>query len=157
MLPTLITPDRQNLYVIVDCAHLDSVFYHESIRAPDIYCKSLFADTQHASGAVAGPLLCKVEPGRNTLPEKLLTIEKETPQAILWLWSRNEFPELFVSLRSLLFAQTRDGRMLLLRYYDPRCLGSALEMFRQSPEASESLQDITAWAFMQDGQYRYMN
>jgi hypothetical protein len=157
MLPTFVSPERQQHYVIVDCAHLDSLFYHESIQAPDIYCKSLFTGTQYASGAVAGPLLCKVEPERNSLPEKLLAIEKECPQAVLWLWSPREFPELYVSLQSLLFAQDMDGNMNLLRYYDPRCLENLLELYQQDPDAREALQDITAWASMQDdGQYRYL-
>jgi hypothetical protein len=146
----------QNLYAIVDCAHLDGIFYLETVEAPYTVCKSLFTDTPYVENAMAGPLLCKIEPRRNTLAEKLLDIEQETPQAILWLWSRNEFPDLFVTLQRLVFGEQRNGKQIVLRYYDPRLLERMLKMFRMNAASRRLLDGISAWAFLQDGQYQYL-
>jgi hypothetical protein len=146
----------QHLYVIVDCAHLDGIFYHETVKAPDTLCKSLFADTRCVGNALAGPLLCKIEPGRNALSETLLAIEKETPAAILWLWSSREFMDLFAALQSLLFGEQKNGKQVVLRYYDPRLLERALKMLRLNPGSRKPLNNISAWAFLRDGQYRYL-
>lgn len=145
-------------YVIVDGAHLDGLFYRESVKDPDTLCKCLFDDTPYAGNAPAGPLLFAVEPARNpALSEKLLAIEQETPQAVLWLWSRNEFLDLFAALQSLVFGEQKNGKQVILRYYDPRLLERMLNLFRLGVESRKHLKSVVGWAFLRDGQYQYLD
>lgn len=145
-----------NAFAIVDCAQLDGLFYRESVKNPQLLCKSLLAGTGHEEAAIAGPLLMRADPAIDkTLMGKLHEIEQGAP-AVMWLWWRGrDVDKVFPGLQSLLFGKTEEGKNLFLRYFDPRCLEPLLALFRQDKAANDVLRNIAGWAFWQDGQYQY--
>jgi hypothetical protein len=148
--------DSPNALAIVDCAQLDGLFYQESVKTPQILCKSLLADTWHEKSAIAGPLLMRADPLLDKdLTDKLHEIEQEVP-AVMWLWSGRDFDALFPALQNLLFGKTGEGKNLFLRYFDTRCLKTLLQALRQDSASRRTLDHIAGWAYWQNGKYEYL-
>jgi hypothetical protein len=144
-------------FALVDCAHLDGLFYQETVKDPDIMARSLLVGTPHEASAIAGPLLIQVTPPDNTrLAQTLLSIEAENP-ALVWLWSTVTFAELHPRLQTLLFGERKGGQKIFLRYFDPRLLAGLLTLFKTNWEARKALSAIQGWAVWQNDQYRYLN
>lgn len=143
-------------YAIVDCAHLDGLFFLETEKDPNIVSRSLLAGTIHEASAIAGPLLIQVAPPDNAnLARTLLSIEAENP-ALIWLWSASAFDELHPRLQMLQFGERRDGQGIFLRYFDPRLLKAMFAIFRDNKEARQTLALIRGWAYRLGGQRHYL-
>jgi hypothetical protein len=143
-------------YAIVDCAHLDGLFYQETEKDPDIVCQSLLAGTIYEKSAIAGPLLIQVTPPHNVqLEQTLLKIEAENP-AVVWLWSTDTFAELHPRLQALQFVEREAGKKLFLRYFDPRNLETTHTIFRTNSDSRPFLANIQGWAHQRNGQYHYL-
>ncbi|MDR1662757.1 MAG: DUF4123 domain-containing protein [Azoarcus sp.] len=160
MLPCLPQSDDDSAcllhtYAIVDCAHLDGLFYLEIQKDPNIVSRSLLADTPHEKSAIAGPLLILVVPHNTGLAQMLLPIEAENP-AVVWLWSALPFDEIHPRLQMLQFGERRNGQKFFLRYFDPRNLEAMLPIFLADKEGRLALSLIQGWAYRRDGQYRYL-
>ena len=146
-----------NAFAIVDCAQLDGLFYRESVKNPQLLCKSLLAGTGHEEAAIAGPLLMRADPAIDkALMGKLHEIEQGAPD-VMWLWWRGrDVDKVFPGLQSLLFGKTEEGKNLFLRYFDPRCLKVLLQALCQDSASRQTLARIAAWAYWQDGEYTYL-
>jgi hypothetical protein len=141
-------------YAIVDCAHLDGLFYQKATQDPNITCKSLLADTPHADAAIAGPLLVDVT---DPAAQSFVAIEVEAPTAVVWLWSSLPFEQIYPVLQQLQFAEREDGRKFFLRYFDARHLKDMLALFKEEQQTRQMLVGIRAWAYPQDGQHHYLD
>lgn len=144
------------LYAIIDCAQLEEDFYLAATKEPNIVSRSLFIGTPHAVSAEAGPLLVQVDAEKDAdFIEKILAIEGQKP-AVVWLWSSQGFKPLCGQLRSLLFGELENGKRMFFRYYDPRCIEKILTVFKESEQAQKTLEHVQTWAYLQNGNYKYL-
>lgn len=145
-------------YLIVDCAHFSHKFYRDMRKDPSLVYQSLFMNTLHAGSAFAGPVLVQIDPEKNnTFLVTITAIEQEGIPAVTWLWSQEPFDSVFAGLQSLLFARRENGKALLSRYYDPRCIETFLSYFATQPELLTHIENIPVWAFRQkSGRYKYL-
>lgn len=155
--PSVTDIDKLNHYIIVDCAHFDHKFYRELRKNQSIHSKSLFIDTPDEESALAGPVLIALDPEQNKqFIQEIQEIEQEKP-AVLWLWSQQNFNQLFSILQSIQYGELNNGKKVICRYYDPRCTEAILKMLTTDQDAIQQLQKITGWAYKQkDGQYKYI-
>lgn len=154
--PNILHLDKMSTYAVVDCAQFDLKFYRSLHREKNLVFKSLFANTINESSAFAGPVLIELDLLKNqNFIEKLLELEKQQP-AIIWFWSKETFSPIFNVLQPLLFGELEDGKKVLCRYYDPRCVKAFLQMFNSDPNNAKKIQKIKVWAAWQvNGAYEY--
>ena len=151
------TPEIKS-YVIVDCAHLDHTFYREARKYKSLKAESLFSGSPDEESAFAGPLLVELtSPHNREFINQIHTIEKEFP-AVLWLWSEQQFDPLLKNLQVLLQGKLENGKRLVTRYYDPRCLDPLLKIYLTDQKTRPIIEQIFSWAYFVDEQkYRYIS
>lgn len=153
-------------YAIIDCAQLEDDFYATFIQQYAQYTsntnqatqiESLFKGTLDEPSAKAGPVLIKLDITQDSsLRQKLLSLEQQSP-AVLWLWTKLDFYHLAErTLKPLLYGQLEDQSEVLIRYYDPRCTKNLCKLFKEDPATAKLISQISAWAYQEDGQYRYL-
>lgn len=159
-------------YAIIDCAQLEDDFYDTFIQQYAQYTtntsqvtqlnkatqiESLFKGTLDEPSAKAGPILIKLDITQDSpLRQKLLSLEQQSP-AVLWLWTKLDFYHLAErTLKPLLYGQLEDQSEVLIRYYDPRCTENLCKLFKEDPTTAKLINQISAWAYQEDGEYRYL-
>ncbi len=155
--PYITDKDKLNHYIIVDCAHFDHKLYREIRKNQNLQSKSLFMDTPDEESAFAGPVLITLDFEKNwKFIQEIQEIEQKQP-AILWLWSNQNFNQLFDILQSIQYGKLDNGKTVLCRYFDPRCTEVMLKMLATDQDVAQQIQKITAWAYKQTGgQYKYI-
>lgn len=158
--PTLFHDESEplNTYLIVDCAQFDHKFYRNMRKDASLAYRSLFTNTVHESAAFAGPVLVQIDSEKNSaFLETITAIEKEGIPAVTWLWNPSPFEEVFNRLQPLLFARLENGKAVLSRYYDPRCIAAFLSYFMTEPKLLTNVGNIPVWAIWQkSGRYQYI-
>jgi Domain of unknown function (DUF4123) len=119
------------LYALVDGAQYQT-HRGESLQARGgLY--ALFAGTPDAALAHAGPWLVDVEQVEEAFAADLISLEKQAP-AVTWLMAVQDLEGLGQLLQLSIDMQLPDGRVALLRFWDPRVLVSLAELL--GPEQS---------------------
>lgn len=135
------------LYALVDGLVFEQV--HEEPMPQHAGCAALFAGTEDAALAAAGPWLvdAALQPD---LCERLRAQEASVP-LVSWLIAGVPFDGLVQLLRLKLDVRLPDGSIGLLRYYDPRVLHS-LATTLTGPQREDFSGYIHEWHFMHNGQ-----
>ncbi len=135
------------LYALVDGVQYEN---HRSERlAGGPGMASLFAGTADAALAHAGPWLIDVEIAGEAFASDLAALEHEAP-AVSWLISQADLHGLAQLLQLQLDARLPDGRVALLRFWDPRVLGSLVDVL-STRQRETLLAHIHEWHLLRDG------
>lgn len=113
------TPD---LYAVLDLARSPEVL--ALLLGSPIRCQSLYEGPEAGGLAPAGPMLVQFRDAGPTLT-RVVTGGWGRSWGV-WLVARGSFEVVRKQLRRLLQAELPDGRVILLRFYDPRVLGTLL-------------------------------
>jgi hypothetical protein len=135
------------LYALVDGLVFEQL--HGKPIQPDAGCAALFAGTEDAALAAAGPWLvdAALQPDLNS---RLLAQEASAP-LVSWLIADAPFDGLVQLLRLKLDVRLPDGSIGLLRFYDPRVLNSMATTLT-APQREDFFGHIHEWHFMHNGQ-----
>lgn len=135
------------LYALIDGLVFEQQMGQQVEHAPG--CAALFAGTEDAALAAAGPWLISaaLQPD---LCHRLRTQEDRAP-LVSWLVAGVPFDGLVQLLRLKLDVRLPDGRIGLLRFYDPRVLYS-LATTLTGPQREDFFGHIHEWHFMHNGQ-----
>lgn len=115
---------------------------------------SLFKGTEDEPLAHAGPWLMNVTVSEE-YAEAVTTLEKDGP-GVVWLIAEGEIQSLAAKLRLRLNARLRDGRELLLRFWDPRALNS-LYLSMRPDIRREYFSDVLEWHYILGGKRFYID
>jgi hypothetical protein len=129
---------QQNLSTLRLYALVDGVQYRETFGEPcaaRMGFRSLFAGTQDAALAHAGPWLIDAEQVDPALVNALAELELSAP-AVSWLISPQTLEGLAQLLQLNLDMELPDGRTALLRFWDPRVLVTLAELLEPSQRAT---------------------
>ncbi|TYZ56082.1 DUF4123 domain-containing protein [Ralstonia solanacearum] len=110
---------------------------------------SLFDGTADAALAHAGPWLIDVEIAGEAVASDLAKLEREAP-AVSWLISQADLHGLAQLLQLQLDARLPDGRVALLRLWDPRVLASLVDVLSIRQRESFFVH-IHEWHLLRDG------
>jgi hypothetical protein len=138
---------RLLLYALVDGLVFEQV--HQEPMPQEAGCAALFAGTDDAALAAAGPWLVDAAQ-QPALCDRLLAQEAGAP-LVSWLITSVPFDGLVQLLRLKLDVRLPDGSIGLLRFYDPRVLHS-LATTLTGPQREDFFGHIHEWHFMHGGQ-----
>ncbi len=113
-------------------------------------CYSLFDGTPDAPLGHAGPWLIDVETADAAFIADLAALERETA-ALSWLLSVQSLEGLFQLLQLKLDAELPDGRMALLRFWDPRVLVGLADVMTWDQQ-KEFFGHILEWHLLSHGE-----
>lgn len=112
--------------------------------------RPIFAGTDDEALAHAGPWLIDVG-GVSAQLEDLKTLESSAP-AVSWIITPIDLEGLSQLLQLKLDAELPDGRIALLRFYDPRVLGNLCQTMDDA-QRTEFFYLIDEWHFMYRGEH----
>lgn len=136
------------LYALVDGALYQA--HRDGPLHPCDGLRSLFAGTQDAALAHAGPWLVDAGHAGEAFTEDLAGLEQEAP-AVTWLIASQTLEGLAQLLQLNLDTRLPDGRTALLRFWDPRVLASLAEVL--DPQQREAFfGHIHEWHLLYRGQ-----
>ncbi|WP_316865107.1 DUF4123 domain-containing protein [Ralstonia mannitolilytica] len=136
------------LYGLVDGVQYES---HRGERLePRAGLASLFHGTADAALAHAGPWLADAETADEAFIADLARLEHEAP-SVTWLISEADLHGLTQLLQSHLDARLPDGRIALLRFWDPRVLVGLAKVLTAKQRES-FFAHIHEWHLLHDGQ-----
>lgn len=139
--------DSLRLYALVDGAQYEIHRGAKLIQQASMY--ALFSGTPDAPLAHAGPWLVDADMAGEILTADLAALE-QTAHAVTWLIASQDLDGLAQLLQLNLNTRLPDGRTALLRFWDPRVLGSLGQML--TPEQSEIFfRHIVEWHLLHDG------
>ncbi len=136
------------LYGLVDGVQYES---HRSERLearPGL--AALFHGTADAALAHAGPWLVDVEEAGEAFVGDLAQLEREAP-AVTWLIAEADLSGLKQLLQLQLDARLPDGRVALVRFWDPRVLASLVDVL-DARQREAFFAYIHEWHLLHDGQ-----
>ena len=127
---------------------------HETLRGERLDHRhgfaSLFHGTPDAALAHAGPWLVDVEAAGDAVAADLARLEREAP-SVTWLISEADLGGLAQLLQLQLDAKLPDGRIALVRFWDPRVLAELINVL--SPEQRETFfAHIHEWHLLRNGE-----
>jgi hypothetical protein len=136
------------LYALVDGIQYEN---HRGDRLDDRPgFASLFHGTADGPLAHAGPWLVDIEEVGDAIANDLAGLEREAP-SVTWLISEADLHGLAQLLRLYLDVRIPDGRVALLRFWDPRVLASLANVL--DPKQRESFfAHIHEWHLLRDGE-----
>lgn len=135
------------LYALVDGVQYETVRGERLSGGPAV--ASLFDGTADADLAHAGPWLIDVEIAGGTYTSDLAQLERKAP-AVSWLISQADLPGLVQLLQLQLDARLPDGRVALLRFWDPRVLASMIGVLNVH-QREIFFAHIYEWHLLRDG------
>ncbi len=136
------------LYALVEGAQYRAHFGEPCV--PRAGFRSLFAGTQDAALAHAGPWLIDAEQVGAEFVEALAALERAAP-AVSWLIAPQTLEGLAQLLQLNLDIELPDGRSALLRFWDPRVMVSLAEVL--DPAQRETFfAHIHEWHLLHKGQ-----
>lgn len=135
------------LYALVDGAQYET---HRQIRlVKDSTRYPLFSGTPDAALAHAGPWLVDAAGSAPSFLEDLAILEQETP-SVTWLFAVQDLSGLAQLLQLNLDTRLPDGRLALLRFWDPRVLAKLAQIL--DPVQREAMfGHIHEWHLLLDG------
>jgi uncharacterized protein DUF4123 len=136
------------LYALVDGAQYQQ--HRTAMLTPQPGMRALFAGTQDAPLAHAGPWLIdtsQVQPG---LVAEFVGLELQAP-AVTWLIAPLDLEGLAQLLQLHLDLRLPDGRMALLRFWDPRVLAT-LAGILNAEQRESFFGHIHEWHLLHNGQ-----
>lgn len=136
------------LYSLVDGVQYRAYFGKPC--AAQMGCRSLFAGTPDAVLDHAGPWLVDVEQTDSVLVDALTTLEQAAP-AVTWLIAPQTLDGLAQLLQLNLNTALPDGRIALLRFWDPRVLVNLAAMLEQD-QREMFFGHIHEWHLLHNGQ-----
>ncbi|MEQ6352784.1 DUF4123 domain-containing protein [Ralstonia pseudosolanacearum] len=111
---------------------------------------SLFHGTPDSALAHAGPWLFDVDAAGNGVTADMARLEREAP-SVTWLISGTDLHGLAQLLRLQLDARLPDGRIALVRFWDPRVLADLVNVL--SPNQRETFfAHIHEWHLLRNGE-----
>ncbi|MFV8593067.1 DUF4123 domain-containing protein [Ralstonia pseudosolanacearum] len=111
---------------------------------------SLFHGTPDGALAHAGPWLVDVEAVGDGVTADMARLEREAP-SVTWLMSETDLHGLAQLLRLKLDARLPDGRIALVRFWDPRVLAELVNVL--TPEQRETFfAHIHEWHLLRNGE-----
>lgn len=111
---------------------------------------SLFHGTPDSSLAHAGPWLVDVKDVSDTAIADLADLERRAP-SVTWLISEADLHGLAQLLRLQLDARLPDGRIALVRFWDPRVLAELVNVLNQKQRETFFAQ-IHEWHLLRNGE-----
>ncbi|ENZ77794.1 MULTISPECIES: DUF4123 domain-containing protein [Pseudomonadota] len=115
---------------------------------------SLFRGTPDGPLAHAGPWLVDVEEVGDAVLHDLARLEQEAP-AVTWLIAEADLAGLAQLLQLHLDVRLPDGRIALLRFWDPRVLASLVNVL-DARQRDAFFAHIHEWHLLRDGQRAYI-
>lgn len=111
---------------------------------------ALFHGTPDGALAHAGPWLFDVEAAGDGVTADVARLEREAP-SVTWLMSETDLHGLAQLLRLKLDARLPDGRIALVRFWDPRVLAELVSVL--NPEQRETFfAHIHEWHLLRNGE-----
>lgn len=110
---------------------------------------SLFAGTADAQLAHAGPWLIELAKAGSEMSAQLVTLEREAP-SLSWIIAMQDATGLAQLLRLSMEAKMADGRVALLRFWDPRVLASLVDICTPI-QLEQLIGPIEEWHFLRGG------
>jgi len=111
---------------------------------------SLFHGTPDGPLAHAGPWLVDIEEAGDATAKDLAALEREAP-SVTWLITEADLHGLAQLLRLRLDVRMPDGRIALLRFWDPRVLVGLVNVL-DSKQRETFFAHIHEWHLLRDGQ-----
>ena len=111
---------------------------------------SLFHGTPDGALAHAGPWLVDIEEAGEAMAKDLAGLEREAP-SVTWLITEADLHGLAQLLRLQLDVRIPDGRIALLRFWDPRVLVGLVNVL-DSKQRETFFAHIHEWHLLRDGQ-----
>lgn len=139
--------DYLRLYALVDGAQYESHRGQRLTSAAGYY--SLFDGTPDEPLAHAGPWLIDTEIAGSDCIADLASLESEPP-AVSWLIASQDLRGLAQLLQLNLDMRLPDGRVALLRFWDPRVLASLAEVLT-SEQRQGFFGHVHEWHLLHDG------
>jgi len=137
------------LYALVDGAQYRTVC-KEPFSLQTRVAYSLFAATEDEPLADGGPWLLDAEDASASIVADLAHLERRAP-AVSWLISAVTLQGLVQLLQLRLDALLPNGRMALLRFWDPRVLLNLMNLL-SAQQRRAFFEHIHEWHFLVDGQ-----
>jgi hypothetical protein len=136
------------LYGLVDGLQYET---HRGERLEDRHgFASLFHGTPDSALAHAGPWLVDVNEAGDTVTADLAHLERQVP-SVTWLISETDLHGLAQLLQLQLDARLPDGRIALVRFWDPRVLAELVNVL--SPKQRETFfAHIHEWHLLRNGE-----
>ena len=136
------------LYGLVDGLQYET---HRGERLEDRHgFASLFHGTPDSALAHAGPWLVDVNEAGDTVTADLAHLERQVP-SVTWLISETDLHGLAQLLQLQLDARLPDGRIALVRFWDPRVLSELVNVL--SPKQRETFfAHIHEWHLLRNGE-----
>lgn len=136
------------LYALVDGVRYRAQFGEPCTARVGFH--SLFAGTQDAALAHAGPWLIDTEQVGPMVVDALATLEQTAP-AVSWLIASQTLAGLTQLLQLNLDTELPDGRTALLRFWDPRVLVNLAEVLKPA-QRETFFAHIHEWHLLHKGQ-----
>ena len=111
---------------------------------------SLFSGTSDAALSHAGPWLIDAGRMNSASIAELGELEREAP-ALIWLITSHELDDLARLLQLRLNIQIPDGRVALLRFWDPRVLANLAQTL-DTNQREDFFGPVYEWHVLQNGQ-----
>lgn len=137
-----------NLFALVDGIQYEAKY--GNFLQLDRTTLPLFAETQDAPLSHAGPWLINANEISAALYSELARLEEESP-SLIWLITYQEISGLAQLLRLRLDVRLPDGRLALLRFWDPRVLINLAQNLDDG-QREEFFGYITEWHMLHQGQ-----
>ena len=135
------------LYALVDGVQYETRRQTRLIQ--DTTCYPLFAGTPDAALAHAGPWLVDMARAKPSFLADMAALEQETP-SVTWLFAVQDLNGLAQLLQLHLETLLPDGRLALLRFWDPRVLVKLAQILE--PAQREAMfGHIHEWHLLLDG------
>jgi hypothetical protein len=135
------------LYALVDGVHYQSRFYKPLVDANGFF--PLFAGTPDAALSHAGPWLVDISGEGRHVVNDLVTLELELP-AVSWLTASQDLIGMAQLLQLRMDARLPDGRIALLRFWDPRVFAVVTRTLDER-QREEFFHYIHEWYLLLDG------
>ncbi|SOZ14647.1 conserved hypothetical protein [Cupriavidus taiwanensis] len=136
-----------NLYALVDGAIYQLRRGQQLNSAPGMV--SLFAGTSDEPLAHAGPWLIDTAQTKEMFVRDLARLEQEAP-VITWILSEADLSGLYQLLQLRLDTRLPDGRLALLRFWDPRVLPGLITLMT-TEQRDTFFAHIHEWHFLDKG------
>jgi Domain of unknown function (DUF4123) len=135
-------------YALVDGLQYDQYFGHPLKRRWGAVA-ALFAGTEDEPLADAGPWVIDLAAHEATIISPLGELEAARP-GVMWLFTNQDIESLVVTLQSKLNSRLPDGKVALLRFWDPRVF---VPLFNALDAAGRQAYfgDITEWHGLKNG------
>jgi hypothetical protein len=142
------TSSELNLFALVDGIQYEAKYGHflQSSRT----LVPLFAETQDAALSHAGPWVVNANDVSSLLFSEITELEAEVP-SLVWVITNQEINGLAQLLRLRLDVQLPDGRLALLRFWDPRVLINLTQTLNKR-QLEEFFGYTSEWHLLHQGQ-----